>query len=426
MVDLNAPRILVPDRTQLGLHPFDPDSLVPEDHVVRGIWAMVEKMDLSAFYDQIAARGSQAGRPATDPRLLLSLWLFAVSEGIGSARLLERLCERDAPYRWLCGGVPVNYHTLSSFRTTNGSKVDELLTKTLAGLMANDMLKLHRVAQDGMKVRASSGAASFRRKDRLERCYEDAHKQIKRLRRELEEDPATANRRDKVAQERAAKDRTHRLELALAAVQRMEKKRKEEPQYPSTVARQSEPRASTTDADSRVMKMADGGYRPAYNVQLATDSSGFIVGAQVTNEGTDGNAVTPMLEEIEKRTGQTPKEYLVDGGYATTQNIETIAERGATPYAPVKKPRKEGVNPHEPKPGDSSAVAEWRQRMATADAKGIYIQRGCLAERTNAELRTHRGLDGFTVRGLDKVRSVVLLTALSFNLLHMLAQGLTT
>ncbi len=409
------------------MQPTDLEALVAEEHPARGIWALVERLDLSAFYDEIEARGSTAGRPATDPAVLLALWLFANSEGVGSARLLEKLCERDAPYRWICGGVPVNYHTLSDFRVKQGKKLDRLLTQVLAALMKEGVVRLKRVAQDGMKVRASAGAASFRRRQSLERCRKEAEEQVRKLRREILEDPSASSKRVAAAKERAAKARLDAVGAALAEIPEIEEKRAErDEKKPSEAKRRGEIRVSTTDAESRVMKMADGGFRPAYNVQFATDESGYIVGTDVTNNGTDQPHVVPMLDELERRTGKTPGEYLVDGGFVTLENLEAIAERGATAYAPVPKPRNKAIDPHLPKQDDTPEVAAWRVRMGTESAKRVYLQRGVLAERTNADLRVHRGLDRLNVRGLAKVKTVVLLAVLSFNVLKMLAASTGT
>ena len=425
MSDENAPRVVKPVRNQLSLQPMDLEALVPEDHPARGIWALVERLDLSPFYDEIQARGETAGRPATDPAVLLALWLFANSEGVGSARLLERLCDRDAPYRWICGGVPVNYHTLSDFRVKHGKKLDRLMTQVLAALMKEGVVQLKRVAQDGMKVRASAGAASFRRRQSLERCRKEAEEQVRKLRREISEDPSASTKRVAAARERAAKARLDAVEAALAELPEIEEERAErDAKKPSDAKRRGEVRVSTTDAECRVMKMADGGFRPGYNVQLATDSSGFIVGAEVTNRGVDQPCLVPMLDEIKRRTRRTPREYLVDGGYVTLENIEVLSDRGATVYAPVPKPRNETIDPHAPKQGDSPQVAAWRARMGTEKAKRIYVQRGVLAERTNADLRVHRGLDRLNVRGLAKVKALVLLAALSFNLMKLIGMGL--
>lgn len=422
----DAPRVVRPVRNQLSLQPTDLEALVADEHPVRAIWELVERLDLSAFYDEIASRGSNAGRPATDPAVLLALWLFANSEGVGSARLLERLCERDAPYRWICGGVPVNHHTLADFRVAHGKKLDRLMTQVLAALMKEGVVQLKRVAQDGMKVRASAGAASFRRRQSLERCRNEAEEQVRKLRREISEDPSASTKRVTAAKERAAKARLAAIDAALAEIGEVEEKRAErDEKKPSDAKRRGEIRVSTTDAESRVMKMADGGFRPAYNVQLATDESGFIVGADVTNNGTDQPHVVPMLDEIQRRTGEAPREYLVDGGFVTLDNIEAIAERGATPYAPLPKSKSKDVDLHAPKRNDPPAVGAWRIRMGTEDAKRVYIQRGVLAERTNADLRVHRGLDRLNVRGLVKVKTVVLLAAISFNVMRLLASGLS-
>lgn len=424
MSENEKPRLREAERRQVTLQAMDFEALVAPDHPVRGLWAMVEALDLSEFYAAIEARGSTPGAPATDPKILLALWLQANIEGIGSARLLARLCERDAPYRWICGGVSVNYHGLADFRVAHGKKLDNLLTQVIAALMKRGVVKLNRVAHDGMKVRASAGAASFRRRQSLERCLKEAQEQVRRLKREVEEDGSASSRREKAARERAAAEREANIAAALETMAELEEKQAApDRQSPSMVKRRREPRASTTDAECRVMKMPDGGFRPAYNVQLATDESGAIVGADVTNDGTDYAQVTPMLDQLEQRTGKVPREYLVDGGYVKLENIEAISNRGATVYAPVPTPKDKRVDPHEPKSADSLAVASWRVRMNSEDGKRIYVQRGALAERTNADLREHRRLDRLKVRGLAKVKAVVLLGALALNLMKLLSVG---
>ena len=424
MTESDKPRLREAERRQITLQAMDFEALVAPDDPVRGLWAMVEALDLSEFYAAIEARGSTPGAPATDPKILLALWLYANVEGIGSARLLAKLCERDAPYRWICGGVSVNHHGLADFRVAHGKKLDKLLTQVIASMMKLGVVKLKRVAQDGMKVRASAGAASFRRRQSLDRCYEDAKEQVRKLKREIEEDGSASSRRERAARERAAAERQANIEAALETMAELEKKQADPGrQSPSVVKRRKEVRASTTDAECRVMKMPDGGFRPAYNVQLATDESGAIVGADVTNEGTDYAQVEPMLDQIEERTGAVPGEYLVDGGYMKLENIEVVSERGARPYAPAHTWKKKAIDPYEPKAGDSPAVAAWRVRMKSEDGKRVYKQRAALAERTNADLRGHRKLDRLNVRGLVKVKAVVLLGALAFNLMRLLAAG---
>jgi transposase len=423
--DHDVPRVVKPVRNQLSLEPTDLEALVPDDHPVRAVWALTERLDLSEFYDEIEARGSAPGRSATDPQVMLALWLFANSEGVGSARLLDRLCDRDAPYRWIRGGVPVNHHTLSDFRVKHGKKLDRLLTQTLAALMKQGVLQLKRVAQDGMKVRAHAGAGSFKRKSSLERAHMEAEQQVRRLRRELTDDPGAGNRRVQAAKERAAQARLEAVEAALKELPGIEEKREQQAKKDRKRVEKKEVRVSTTDAECRVMKMADGGFRPAYNVQLATDAgTGCIVGVDVTNNGTDQPHVVPMLDDIARRTGRIPDEYLVDGGFVTHENIEVVSARGATIYAPPAKSRNPKIDPCEPKKDDPPAVAAWRLRMKTEDAKRIYVQRGAVAERTNADLRVHRRLDRLNVTGLVKVKSVVLLAALTYNVLRLISAGM--
>lgn len=409
-----SPRLLRPDRYQMRLLPTDLNSLIEEDHPARAIWAMVEKLDLSKFEATIAARGETAGRPAIDPRILLTLWLYATSEGLGSARELERLCERHHAYQWICGGVHLNHHTLSDFRVNHQEALDDLMTQILGVLKHQGLVELKRVAQDGMRVRASAGAASFRREKSLRKCLEEAREQVRETAREMQAGPEVSSRRE-AARERAARERVERLERALEELPKArEAKTSEEDK--------KEARVSTTDPEARVMKMGDGGFRPAYNVQLATDTqTRVIVGVDVTNSGSDQGQMSPMLEEIRERNGQLPTEYLVDGGYAKKESIEEAAGQGVTVYAPVQKPRKEGIDPHQPKPGDSPPVAEWRQRMGRPEAQEIYKERAATAERTNADLRCYRGLGPFLVRTLPKVRCVVLWAALTYNLLRLIA-----
>jgi transposase len=408
-----APRLLRPERHQIRFAPIDLESLLLPDHPARAIWAVVEKMDLSKFEATIAAREGHAGRPGIDPRILVALWIYATSEGIGSAREVERLEEVHHAYQWICGGVHVNHHSLSDFRVDHQEALDELFTQILGVLMHQELVELKRVAQDGMKVRASAGAASFRREKSLRRCLEEAQQQVQEVAREAQGGEEVSARRQG-AQERAAKERLERVERALAELPKVREAKKEEDK--------DKARVSTTDPEARVMKMGDGGFRPAYNAQFATDTkTRVIVGVDVTNAGNDQGQMPPMLQEVEKRTGKRPQEYLVDGGYSKKESIEQMAQKDVTVYAPVQKPRTEGVDPHQPKPGDSPAVAEWRQRMGTAEAKKIYKERAATAETTNADLRCNRALDRFLVRGLPKVRCVVLWAALTYNILKLIA-----
>jgi len=399
-----SPRVLRPNRAQLELRPTDLESLLPEDHRARAVWEFVEGLDLSPLYERIRSVEGHAGRPAIDPAILMALWLYATVEGVGSARALARLCEQHDAYRWICGGVSVNAHTLSDFRVTHGAVLDELLTKSVARLMDAGLVTLRRVSQDGMRVRASAGAASFRRRTRLREFEKEARKQVEALRRELDEDPAATTRRQTEARLRAAKDRQARVKRALSEMPAVEAKKGPEDK-PNA-------RVSTTDPEARVMRMADGGYRPAYNIQFATDPvSQVIVGVEVTNEGSDQGQLEPMLDQIEERYEGTPVDVLVDGGFINLDGIERIEGRGCRIYGPVPAPRDPERDPHRPLPGDGPAVARWRKRMGRAAAKEIYKLRASTSECVNAIAR-NRGLRQLTVRGRRKVRAVALWYAL--------------
>jgi transposase len=410
--ETGPPRVLQAERSQVEWRPVALDALLPDDHRARAVWQYVEGLDLTPLYVPIRATESQAGRPATDPKILLALWLYATVDGVGSARALARLCEEHVAYQWLCGGVPMNHHTLADFRTAPVAYLDRLLTHSVAALMTEGLVELTRVAQDGMRVRANAGAASFRRRATLERCLTEAEVQVQTLRGELETDPAATSQRQRAAQARAARERAARVAEALAQLPALEAKK------PATEKAQA--RASTTDPDARVMKMADGGFRPAYNIQLATDTTAqVIVGVDVNNVGSDRGQLAPMVEQVEARHQQPPGALLADGGFTALDDIDTVSARTLV-YAPVPKPKDPTRDPYAPLPGDSAAVAAWRQRMGTAEAQAIYKERAATAECVNAQAR-NRGLLRLLVRGRAKVRAVALWYALAHNLVRTLA-----
>ena len=417
-------RVLRPKREQLQWAAVDLESLVPLDHPARAIWGFWEKLDLSAFYEPIKAVVDRPGRPTTDPEVLLALWLLATVEGIGSARRLARLCEEHDAYRWVRGHVPINYHMLSDFRVAHQEALDDLLTQIIGSLMAAGAVTLERVAQDGMRVRASAGAASFRGKQGLEGCLEKARVQVERLVQEREHPDLGVTRRERGARERAAREREERVQQALGYLPQA-KAKKERQRHTKAKAQRSKvtkARVSTTDPQARVMKMPDGGFRPAYNVELATDSAkGVIVGVAVTSEGTDAGQAAPMEEQVVRRTDQHPDSYLMDGmdgGFATREDITTLEQRAVTVYAPVRLPRNRPEQErYQPRYEDGPEVITWRQRMSTEEAKAVYRQRGSMAEWTNAQVRLH-GVSQFSVRGLAKVTSVMLLVAVAHNLLR--------
>ena len=417
-------RVVRPVRDQLGWEVVDLESRLPQDHPARGIWSFLESLDLSAFYEPIKAVGSQPGRPTTDPQVLLALWLLATVDGIGSARRLARLCEEHDAYRWMRGRVPINYHMLSDFRVAHQDALDDLLTQIIAALMAAGAVSLNRVAQDGMRVRASAGSASFRGEERLRRCLEEAREQVEQLAKERERPDPGVTRRERGARERAAREREERVREALSYLPR-EQAKKERQQHTKSKALRSritKARVSTTDPETKVMKMPDGGFRPAYNVELATDSAnGIIVGVGVASAGTDAGQAAPMEEQLFRRTGRHPDSYLMDGGFATREDITALEQRGVSVYAPVRLPRNRPEEErYAPRYEDGPEVVRWRQRMATGEAKAIYRQRASVAEWTNAQVRQH-GVGQFNVRGLAKVTSVMLLVAVAHNLMRWTA-----
>jgi transposase len=414
----STPRLRSAERNQVEYQAFSWNDLLPEDHPARLVWQYVEGLDLSPLYHQIKSVERAPGHPAIDPKILFCLWLYANLRGIGSARELDRRCSQEAgevPFRWICGGVTVNYHTLADFRTAHVEFLDELFTQSIAVLMQEGLVTLDRVAQDGMKVRASAGAASFRRRETLEELLAEAQQQIEALKQELDSDPAAANRRQKAARQRAAEDRAQRVASALEQLRDVEDKKKPRDKEKA--------RASTTDPEARVMKMADGGFRPACNVQLATETgTQIITGVEVSNSGNDQGKLAPMVAQHQARYGQAPKEMLVDGGFAKKDDITAVSQPAVntTVYAPVQQPKKDDVDPHVARENDSPAVAAWRARMATAEARQIYKERAATAECVNAIAR-NRGLYQVRVRGLPKILAVVLWHVLAHNLIRVAA-----
>lgn len=410
-----APRVVEPNRAQMELRAVDLESLLPPDHAARAVWEFVESLDLSPLYAEVRSVEGSAGRPAIDPRIYMALWLYATIEGVGSARALERLTRQHDAYRWILGGVSVNYHSLSDFRVQHGEFLDQVLTQSVAVLMAQGLVKLNRVSQDGIRVRASAGASSFRRQPSLERCLQEAQEQVERLRAELEKDPDATNRRQAAARQRAAEDRQRRVKAALKQMPAVAAKK--------PAAEKDKARVSTTDADARVMKMGDGGFRPAYNGQFAVDTkTQIVVGVDVSNSGSDQGQLVPMLEQLEERYGVIPPESLVDGGFAGLKDIEKASEMGSEVFAPVAKPKDETRDPYVPLSTDSPAVAKWRQRMGTPEAKEIYKQRASTVECVNA-LARNRGLQRLLVRGLGKARAILLWFAIAHNLMRTLSLG---
>jgi transposase len=410
-----SPRLRRVNRQQVVFRAGPLDALIPDDHPARTVWAYVEGLDLAPLYARIRAVEGGPGRPPIDPKILMALWLYATAEGVGSARKLDELCREHAAFQWIAGDVSTNYHTLADFRTGHVELLDGLLTEGVAALVAEGLVDLNRVAQDGVRVRASAGAASFRRRPTLEEALAQAEAQAEALRAEVEEDPAASDRREKGARQRAARERAERIEAASGRLPELEAKKK--------AGGRDQARCSTTDPTATVMRRADGGFRPAYNVQFATATgSQVIVGVDVDTAGSDAGRMAPMVAQVKGRYEAVPGEVLVDGGFARHDQIEAASApaMGCTVYAPVPTPRGPRVDRHAPKPGDSAAVAAWRQRMGTEGAKAIYKERASTAECVNAQARG-RGLLHLVVRGPVKVKAIALWYALAHDLLRAAA-----
>lgn len=405
-----------------------PDELVSAQHPVRLVMAVVEKLDVSRFGEPIRAREGVAGRDATDPRLLVALWLYASIRGIGSARELARRCEESAPFQWLCGGVTVNHRLLSDFRTDHASALDELFTQVIASLVDQEVVWVSRVSQDGVRVRVSAGASSFRREERLKELLQQAKQHVTELRRQVDSpEYAALTARQKAARQRAVEEKQQRLEQAIAQLPELKQKQAEAAKRAGQgkhgqKVRERQPRVSTTDPEARRMKMPNGGFNPAVNVQLATDTeSRAIVAVEVTNEGADSVGLSaPMREQVEQRSGGKVEQHLLDGGYMRKDDIEHAHEQGVALFVPpkgAKNPQNRGRE-LEPKRGDTEAVRAWKQRMASEEGKEIYKERAATSETVNADLRSYRGLTQLTVRGLGKIKCVALWCALAYNVMH--------
>ncbi len=422
-------RLRKPERRQMAWVAQCPDDLVAAGHPVRRVAAVVEHLDVSGFCAPLKAREGVAGRDATDPQLLVALWLYACVRGIGSARELARQCVENAAFRWLCGGVTVNYHLLADFRTGQREALDQLFTQVIASLVDKEVVKVSRISQDGMRVRVGAGASSFRREERLVKLLEEARQHVQELQQALDS-PATSRgvtAPQAAAQKRAARERQQRLEQAIAQLPEVKKRQEEAAQRAGQgqrgqQIRAQEPRVSTTDAEARRMKMPNGGFNPAVNLQLAADpESRALLGVEVSTEGSDAAGLSaPLRQQVEERTGGKVREHLMDGGYLRLDDIEAAHSQGVAlfvPPKPARRPEKRGQE-LEPKAGDSAAVADWKQRMRSAEGKQIYKQRAATSETVNADLRTYRGLRQLTVRGLAKIRCVALWCALAYNLMH--------
>lgn len=472
-------RIKPVDRNQMMMRPVDVERLIEEDHPARAIWELVGKLDLSAYEKPIEAVEGVAGRPVWDPRLLISLWIYAYSRGIGSAREISRRLGYDPAFQWLAGLEVINYHTLSDFRVAYDSELTELFTNTLGVMSAQGLVSLERVMHDGSKIRAVAGADSFRREETLRTHLEAARQQVEAM-----GDPrADESARQRAARLRAARERQERLEQALEELAQIR-------QTKSDPKDQASARVSLTDPTSRIMKEGSGGYGPNYNVQISTDAQNkIIVGAGVSQNSSDSGELIPAVERIEQNLGKTPEQLVSDGGFTNRQNIIECAAKGIDFIGSFPEHheqsegqlKRRGVAPEfyvqafqydpqqdcyrcpagellqrtgqENRPGvvhhqyraqanicaqcrfkeqccpqnaskgrsitravDAPQVQAFKQKMQTEEAKAIYRQRGAIAEFPNAWIKEKLGLRRFHVRGLLKAKMETLWVCLTYNI----------
>lgn len=414
------PRLLEPERDGVELRASSLDSLIGADHPARLIWAYVVELDLRELEARVKARDGVAGRPATSPRLLLGLWLYATSEGVVSARLLERLCERDDAYRWLCGGVGVNHRTLGDFRVEQEALLNRLLAQSVTALAMQGLIDLDALSQDGVRVRASAGASSFHRQDTLERQAAEVEAVMAELAKQVDGDASQNERQVRARKARRAAERLSRLKAAAAKVAELQDKQAKDGQAKDGQAKADKqgkpPRVSSTDVDARVIKMADGGFRPAYNMQIASVAGGqIVVAVDVSTSSSDRGLARPMLEQIDETYGKMPTKHLIDGGFTKNDDIEWAHGANVTMYCPPTT-NKHKTDPFEPRDDDGPGVAQWRQRMKSEAGQAIYRLRA-IHECINARFRQW-SLAQLTVRGKAKAIAVLTWYALANNILQ--------
>jgi len=424
---MSEARVIRPDRAQTRWDFIDLEAMLPPDHRARVVWGFVESLELTELYDAIKSREGEAGRPAADPAVLLALWLYATVEGVGSARELDRLTERDLAYRWIAGGVPVNYHGLADFRVAHPAVLDRLLTESVTVLIAQGLVSLDEIAIDGTKVRANASRESFKTAAKLEQIEAKVAARLGALKAEIDGAPDASMRRRRAARERAAQDVKQRAAEARRALEQIRAEKAERAKtHAKDEAKKSEARVSLSDVDARSMRFADGAVRPAYNAQIAAvPREGVIVSIRMTDRRNDSGLAAPMIEDVVRRYGRVPAKLLVDTHYATAEDIAMLAEHPAGPvavYAPTPSERSDDEitagalrNRHYRRRHEPQGVKDWRDRMATAAGKAIYATRKFI-ERINADRKNH-GFGHLRLRGLFKVQSEALLHALANNLM---------
>lgn len=479
-LSIQRPLIRFVNRQQMSWRAVDVEKLIGEDHAARAIWELVGRLELSAFYQAVESSAEQGGRPAFDPQLLICLWVYAYSQGIGSAREVARRCEYDPAFQWLTGLQEVNYHTLADFRVERQKELDELFTQVLAALSKEGLITLEQVMQDGTKIKALASTRSYQREGTIREHLERARQRVEQMGDPRNEE---ASAKAKRAQARARREQQERLESALQELHKLQERKSGE-------KAKSQARVSTSDPQARVMHHSDGGLSLSYNAQISADAAnGLIVSVAVTQQANDSAQLLPAVDRMENQLKRTPQQMVADGGYSTRDNIEKMAERGIDflgsmgrqempsgttaphrlpPSAFVYQPesnryvcpegkllRPQGRYRNKKKRGlmaywyeakfsdcqscgrkpeccpenqshgrgvirrvENPAIQAFREKMASAEAQAQYRRRGRVVEFCHAWIKSKLGLRQFHVRGLLKVQTELLWSCLTYNLQH--------
>jgi transposase len=416
------PRTRILDRTRCSTASLD--QLLPADHPVRTLWAFVQHFDWSPWYARIRAVEGGPGAPAIAPEVLFALWLFATTEGISSSRQLAERCHRDLPYQWLCGAEPVNYWTLNDFYHAHAADLDHLFVEHIAALRSQGLIRLQTVTVDGRKVVASASKDTFHREATLEQHLAEAEQHVATVSRQRA--ASGLGRREQAARERAAVERVQRLQRAVSEVRRRQEQRR---QSKRADAKPEAARASESDPDAARMKMPNGGYALAFNVQTVTDTEhGLIVTVTATNQGSDNGYLQPLREQVQQEQGTCPAAVLVDSGYSDAGDVQTLETGGVVVYMPPRDERKDqkaGRDPYAPKRRDTPVLQAWRARMGTAAARQAYRQRAPVAEGVHAQA-ANRGWRRCRLRGVAQVTREARWQALAHNWRRLQALGAVT
>jgi transposase len=468
------------NRDQLTMAQIDVQHLIDERHAARGIWEVTEGLDLSRYESAIRTRKGEAGRAAWSPQLLIAVWLYGYSQGITSARELERQMEYEPGLMWLSGMEVINHHTLSDFRIDHGEALTDLFTQMLVVLSEAGLVKVRLVAHDGTKIRAQAGVDSFRREATLREKLEQARKLV-------EEDPQAdgGNKGQQAAQQRARRERMERAESALEQLKKIQANVK-------TAEEQERVRVSMSEAEARKMKHGDHAILPSYNTQVSTDAdSGVIVGVHVSQSADDSHGLRPAMEEIEKNLGRMPEQVVADGGFTNRESIQMMAEKEIDFYGSLPDPKERseaamkshGIDPkfaphffilqgetrtaqcpagqpmkylrRNKKRGDfydtyrasgadcmacawqkqccpknaakgrivsfrgeeREQIAEFRKKMASEDGQRIYKRRGATAEFPFAWIKERMKLRKFRLFGLRKASMEALWASMAYNVM---------